>query len=511
MGRLYQHNIQSNAVDLLARVFHIVPDDRGIENADMLQGSGSLQPVLVLEGNRLVLLKAAQPPSANFLGFRALQSLMHARYNLDIGPDEAVAIMRELSTSGSSENRLPALYKSIPAVLRPKDHTDLFRQLQVLLTSTLAVSPMDERNDLADHLHRTYGGRARLLEPRLSNGQILRVVDVGRADGDPILFLHGTLFPLAPAPDDLHKLEASGYRLLIPLRPGFFDLPGQWHGAPQEKLDRYCDAVVELLRTFKLDDLPIAACSFGFSAAFGIRQRLGSKGRLSLFSPQYLPRKEIARRNYLQARWFDIALHFPGVLSTVLKVMARRVRSTSDTYEGFARVYEHDRVELQALKKLSALEWAFECVKLTARTNHRGFAQDMLTSYWDWLATACQAGPDLRVVYAESDPFSNAHAVRGQMERAGVDVVEMPAVGRNWQHFETSMLIQELRRLRPGLSSKERDVMRLIAQGHRNDAIAGQLGLAEVTVRHHLKNVRQKLGARTREHALAICLKNGML
>lgn len=54
------------------------------------------------------------------------------------------------------------------------------------------------------------------------------------------------------------------------------------------------------------------------------------------------------------------------------------------------------------------------------------------------------------------------------------------------------------------LSKRERQVMDLLAVGLRTKSIAGQLGIAEVTVELHLKNVRTKLGALTRDHALLL-------
>ncbi|WP_333714269.1 response regulator transcription factor [Yoonia sp.] len=52
------------------------------------------------------------------------------------------------------------------------------------------------------------------------------------------------------------------------------------------------------------------------------------------------------------------------------------------------------------------------------------------------------------------------------------------------------------------LSKGERQCMDLLGQGLRSKAIAQELGLATVTVELHLRNVRSKLGATTRDQAL---------
>jgi len=61
------------------------------------------------------------------------------------------------------------------------------------------------------------------------------------------------------------------------------------------------------------------------------------------------------------------------------------------------------------------------------------------------------------------------------------------------------------------LSDRERELLYYLALGLKNDRIAERCGLAEVTVRKHLVSARQKLGASTREQALAIALQNGLI
>ena len=61
------------------------------------------------------------------------------------------------------------------------------------------------------------------------------------------------------------------------------------------------------------------------------------------------------------------------------------------------------------------------------------------------------------------------------------------------------------------LTPKERRVLRYLALGTRNVVIAHELGIAEVTVRKHLISIREKLGAKTREHAVSIAVSQGLL
>ena len=57
-----------------------------------------------------------------------------------------------------------------------------------------------------------------------------------------------------------------------------------------------------------------------------------------------------------------------------------------------------------------------------------------------------------------------------------------------------------------GLSERQREVMDLIAKGQSNTMIAGQLYLAEKTVKNHINQIFAKLGVQTRAEAIALWL-----
>jgi DNA-binding CsgD family transcriptional regulator len=61
------------------------------------------------------------------------------------------------------------------------------------------------------------------------------------------------------------------------------------------------------------------------------------------------------------------------------------------------------------------------------------------------------------------------------------------------------------------LSTREREVLTLVASGAPLREIAEQLAISEATVRTHLGNANRKLGARNRPHAVALVLKHGLL
>jgi DNA-binding CsgD family transcriptional regulator len=63
----------------------------------------------------------------------------------------------------------------------------------------------------------------------------------------------------------------------------------------------------------------------------------------------------------------------------------------------------------------------------------------------------------------------------------------------------------------PRLSPRERECLLWLLAGLRNDRIAERLGLSRATVDLHLARARRRLGARTREQAIAKALTLGLL
>ena len=61
------------------------------------------------------------------------------------------------------------------------------------------------------------------------------------------------------------------------------------------------------------------------------------------------------------------------------------------------------------------------------------------------------------------------------------------------------------------LSDRELEVLKWLSEGNRNDRIAEKMSIASVTVNYHLKEIKRKLGARTREQSVALAFKKGLL
>jgi len=62
----------------------------------------------------------------------------------------------------------------------------------------------------------------------------------------------------------------------------------------------------------------------------------------------------------------------------------------------------------------------------------------------------------------------------------------------------------------PGLTTREREVLGLLAEGLTNAGIAGRLHVSPNTVASHLKNLYSKLGVDSRSQAVACALTHGV-
>jgi DNA-binding NarL/FixJ family response regulator len=59
------------------------------------------------------------------------------------------------------------------------------------------------------------------------------------------------------------------------------------------------------------------------------------------------------------------------------------------------------------------------------------------------------------------------------------------------------------------LSPREREILELLSKGRSGEEAAADLGLSSETVRTHVRNAMNKLGAGTRVHAVALALQRG--
>jgi two-component system NarL family response regulator len=61
------------------------------------------------------------------------------------------------------------------------------------------------------------------------------------------------------------------------------------------------------------------------------------------------------------------------------------------------------------------------------------------------------------------------------------------------------------------LTHRETEVLRLVAEGMSNKAVGKALSITENTVKYHVRNILQKLGAQNRTEAVTHAIRAGLL
>jgi DNA-binding CsgD family transcriptional regulator len=95
----------------------------------------------------------------------------------------------------------------------------------------------------------------------------------------------------------------------------------------------------------------------------------------------------------------------------------------------------------------------------------------------------------------QGDEFLSWHSDRGQWVTLAAHTVDAQLI---------KLVSPSLPR--PKLTVRERECLIWLASGLRYDRIAERLGISLATVELHVANARRKLGARTREQAVAIAV-----
>jgi DNA-binding NarL/FixJ family response regulator len=105
---------------------------------------------------------------------------------------------------------------------------------------------------------------------------------------------------------------------------------------------------------------------------------------------------------------------------------------------------------------------------------------------------------------------ARGYILKGHVRRELLDTIRAVHAGQKRIPPEVAAELAE-HAADEGLTSREIDVLRLIAAGNANKEIAGQLSIGEETVKGHVTNILAKLGANDRTHAVTIGLRRGII
>lgn len=113
-------------------------------------------------------------------------------------------------------------------------------------------------------------------------------------------------------------------------------------------------------------------------------------------------------------------------------------------------------------------------------------------------------------IYTALQAGAMAYLVKSVQREEMTDAIRKAAAGRRHIPPEVAARLAD-RMSRSHLSSRERDVLRLLVGGKRNREIASALDIAEGTVKLHVSSILGKLGAVDRTEAVTVALQRGIV
>ena len=144
--------------------------------------------------------------------------------------------------------------------------------------------------------------------------------------------------------------------------------------------------------------------------------------------------------------------------------------------------------EMSGIDAISAIRSEFPDARIVVLTTHAGDFQ---------VSRAIKAG-------------ARGYLLKGLLRKELLETIRAVHVGQKRLSVEIAAEIAE-HAADDILTSREIEVLRLIAAGNANKEIARKLSLTEETVKSHIKNILAKLGVNDRTHAVTIGLKRGII
>lgn len=144
--------------------------------------------------------------------------------------------------------------------------------------------------------------------------------------------------------------------------------------------------------------------------------------------------------------------------------------------------------EMSGIDAMSAIRAECPDARIIVLTTHAGDVQ---------VSRALKAG-------------ARAYLLKGLLRKELLDTIRAVHAGQKRLSSEVAAEIAE-HATDDVLSSREVEVLRLVAGGNANKEVAARLALTEETVKSHLRSILAKLGAKDRTHAVAIGIKRGII
>lgn len=142
---------------------------------------------------------------------------------------------------------------------------------------------------------------------------------------------------------------------------------------------------------------------------------------------------------------------------------------------------------LNGIETISEIQREFPNAKIIVLTTYSGDVQ---------VVRAIKAG-------------ARAYLLKRQVHRELLETIR--AVHAGQRRIPQDIAVELVDHPRDDLTSREIDVLRLIANGNANKEIADHLSIGEASVKSYVANILSKLDAKDRAHAVTIGLKRGII
>lgn len=104
---------------------------------------------------------------------------------------------------------------------------------------------------------------------------------------------------------------------------------------------------------------------------------------------------------------------------------------------------------------------------------------------------------------------AQGYVLKGSVRKDLLDTIRSVHGGKKRIHIDIATQLAD-HSTDDALTSREIEVLSLIAAGNSNKIIADRLSISEETVKGHVKNILSKLGANDRTHAVTLGLRRGI-
>lgn len=105
---------------------------------------------------------------------------------------------------------------------------------------------------------------------------------------------------------------------------------------------------------------------------------------------------------------------------------------------------------------------------------------------------------------------ARAYTLKNHVRRDLLDTIRRVFAGLKYVDPEVAGQIAE-HSGEEGLTTREVQILTLIAGGHSNKSIASELAISEDTVKGHVSNILAKLNANDRTHAVTLAIRRGAI